>query len=98
MDKKVNSEELQSRREFFKKAAKSALPIIGVVAMLSVPVIANASKQYPQSCQYDCTYSCRGGCAGCTGGCQGGCQGRCYGSCSSSCGATCLNACTYQVR
>ncbi len=32
MEKKMNSEELQSRREFFKKAGKRVLPFIGLVA------------------------------------------------------------------
>ncbi len=32
MNKKNNNEELQSRREFFKKAAKGALPFLGIAA------------------------------------------------------------------
>lgn len=35
MEKNKNNEELQSRREFFKKAAKSALPILGAVVLAS---------------------------------------------------------------
>ena len=38
----MNNEELQSRREFFKKAAKGALPIIAAVALASAPAVAEA--------------------------------------------------------
>ena len=31
MEKKNSNEELQSRREFFKKAAKAALPVVGML-------------------------------------------------------------------
>ena len=40
MEKNKQNEELQSRREFFKKAAKSALPILGAVVLASAPGIA----------------------------------------------------------
>ena len=42
MKKKIKNEELYSRREFFKKAVKTALPIIATVVLVSNPV---ASKQ-----------------------------------------------------
>lgn len=44
MEKNKQNEELQSRREFFKKAAKSALPILGAVVLASAPGIANAAE------------------------------------------------------
>lgn len=37
MNNKNSSEELQSRREFFKKAAKAALPVSGAVVSSSLP-------------------------------------------------------------
>lgn len=43
MVKKEKNEELQSRREFFKKAAKGALPILGAVVLASAPGLANAA-------------------------------------------------------
>lgn len=38
MVKNEKNEELQSRREFFKKAAKGALPILGAVVLASAQV------------------------------------------------------------
>ena len=38
MEKKNSNEELQSRREFFKKAAKAALPVVGAVVLSSLPI------------------------------------------------------------
>lgn len=42
-DNKKN-EELQSRREFFKKAAKGALPIIAAAVMASAPAVVKAAE------------------------------------------------------
>ena len=36
---KKENNEIQSRREFFKKAAKGALPILGAVLLASSPII-----------------------------------------------------------
>ena len=44
MVKNEKNEELQSRREFFKKAAKGALPILGAVVLASAPGLANAAE------------------------------------------------------
>lgn len=93
MEKKMNNEELQSRREFFKKAAKGALPILGAIALAN-PVIAKAAEADPSGCGFNsCGYSCSGTCSGtcggscgmgCSGGCKGGCGG-CRGACQASC-------------
>lgn len=91
MEKKTNKEELQSRREFFKKAAKGALPILGTVMLMSVPTIIKA--QEATSCNFSCDFSCSGGCSGCSGACAGGCSGSCYNTCSGGCSGTCLYAC-----
>lgn len=88
-DKKNN--EMQSRRAFFKKAAKSVLPLVAGGVLASAPAIAKAEKT-PSGCQWDCSYSCRGGCQGCTGACTGGCSGRCLGSCTNVC-TSCLTGC-----
>lgn len=44
MKKNEKNEGLQSRREFFKKAAKGALPILGLAIMANVPMISNAAE------------------------------------------------------
>ena len=56
METKNKNEEIQSRREFFKKAAKVALPVVGAIALANLP-IANAEAQY--GC-LGCGQSCRG--------------------------------------
>ena len=98
MDKKMNNEELQSRREFFKKAAKSALPMIAAVALASAPAIVNAAEKEMGCnwacegyCTGNCTNSCTGRCSGCMGTCTGTCSGTCSGSCAGSCSYGCVN-------
>ena len=49
-DKKRN-EELQSRRDFFKKAAKGVLPILGAVVLAGVPNLVKA-EETPMGCRY----------------------------------------------
>lgn len=83
MDEKMKkNEELQSRREFFKKAAKGALPILGAVLLANVPVVSQAVESDSMSCKYMCQISCRGGCKNsCGGSCKGSCQTYCKGGC-----------------
>lgn len=83
MDKKMNNEELQSRREFFKKAAKATLPMIAAVALASAPAIVNAAET---------ASGCRGCASYCTGGCSGNCVS-CVGSCNNTCNFTCRGHC-----
>lgn len=79
MSNKKQNEELQSRREFFKKAAKAALPVVGAVVMTSLPSSIFATNT--TGCN-GCSSTCTGSCVGsCTGGCMGGCSGSCSGSC-----------------
>lgn len=80
--KQNKKEELQSRRQFFKKAAKTALPILGAIALAQLPMIANASNA-------------SSGCDSCTGGCYYACQGTCKGACAGGCQGTCSNTCKY---
>ena len=94
MKKKNN--ELQSRREFFKKAAKGALPILGAVLLASSPIISKASEEcltYCNHCNSNCTNGCR---TGCHRGCGNDCFIACKSSSSSHGGpacATCMYAC-----
>ena len=79
--KKQQNEELQSRREFFKKAAKGALPILGAIVLANAPVIAQAAESTPNGCmgcQGTCMATCKGSCA------NSSCKGTCYGSCYRS--------------
>lgn len=86
MEKNKKNEELQTRREFFKKAAKGALPILGIAFLSSIPVISTKATTQCDSCTGICT-GCQGGCTGsCRLGCGGGCTG-CTG-CSINCTGT----------
>lgn len=83
MKKNLKNEELQSRREFFKKAAKGALPILGAIVLAGAPSIMSAAES---GCNCtSCTASCSGGCTGCSGGCQGTCTTTCSYGCKGTC-------------
>ena len=75
MDKKERNEEIQSSREFFKNAAKGALPILGAVLLANAPVIARAAdSEAPMGCTGSCYSGCTNGCTSCKYTCQGGCK------------------------
>lgn len=82
LNKKTN-EELQSRREFFKQAAKAALPVVGAVILSQLPVVASAT---PTGCSSDgCSNTCATSCQkDCIGSCHYGCKRTCSGTCSGS--------------
>lgn len=80
MKKNGKNEELQSRREFFKKAAKGALPILGAIVLANAPAIASAAEETPMGCHYGCTAVCS------TSACQGTCSGGCRFTCERGCG------------
>ena len=95
-DKKRN-EELQSRRDFFKKAAKGVLPILGAVVLAGVPNLVKA-EETPMGCRYGCAgacvYNCSGSCSGrCLYGCDTNCRGTCSTNCVQSCKGYCKGAC-----
>lgn len=90
--KQTKDEELQTRRQFFKKAAKAALPIIGGIVLMSTPLKGIASET-SLGCNWGCESGCSGGCEGCTGGCKGGCSGSCDTSCYGGCKTTCTANC-----
>ena len=54
MSNSKKNEELQTRREFFKQAAKAALPVVGAAIMASVPFVKSeaATGCYDGSCMY----------------------------------------------
>ena len=87
MKQKKTNEELQSRREFFKKAAKAALPVVGAVVLASMPSDIFAMNR--TGCN-----GCSGACSSCTGSCTGSCTVTCVGACSSSCSGSCTGTST----
>ena len=100
MKEKKQNEELQSRREFFKQAAKKALPVIGAIALASTPIIAQAAERNPMGCSSDgCSYTCQTSCAReCRGRCNQVCKDSCYndcrGTCKDSCSGSCKGSCS----
>lgn len=96
--KKNQNDELQSRREFFKKAAKGALPILGAIVLAGAPAIVKAASH---ECKIEtgCDWSCSGGCfRGCTGTCYLQCSTSCMGQCSGTCSQMCANDCSYGCK
>lgn len=90
MKKNEKNEGLQSRREFFKKAAKGALPILGLAIMANVPMISNAAESEYCTCAGDCKSACSGGCSTtCYNQCYASCKTGCQYSCRSTCDASC---------
>ncbi len=87
-DKKNN--ELRSRREFFKKAAKGTLPILSAIVLASTPILSQAAKG-SMGCNYGCAGTCYGSCAGT---CLYTCVVACYENCVTTCHRTCKGGCT----
>lgn len=56
---KSRKDEVQSRRDFFKKAAKGVLPILGAAMLMNVPQVLRATES-----QCDCSGTCIGSCKG----------------------------------
>lgn len=94
MEKKNKNEELQTRREFFKKAASAVLPILGIALLASNPVVAKAAEADRCYAGLACTGGCSGGCKGTCGGSCTGCSGACKGTCKYGCDGTCRGTST----
>ena len=93
MEKK-KKDELQNRREFFKSAAKGALPILGAILFAGVPNVLKAAEKEPMGCSNGCWYSCYGTCKSyCEGACKGTCTAYCNGSCAGGCKVSCYTSC-----
>lgn len=95
MSNSKKNEELQSRREFFKQAAKAALPIIGAAIVVSVPFVkSEAATGCNGGCVAVCGDTCYGCCNySCDGECKGSCQTGCYNGCRNTCQGTCSGGC-----
>jgi len=113
MKNNKRNEDIQSRREFFKKAAKGALPILSAIILASTPVILKAKDAAPQWCRFGCAGFCAGQCyASCLGGCYStctgcvafckqqciGCIGSCHGTCFKTCSGSCLTVCEVECE
>ncbi len=99
MKKQQIIEELQTRREFFKKAAKGALPIVAGIIISAMPQVVNATSRIAMGCELGCHGGCERGCGGkCKGSCEGGCNANCavscYRTCKGGCQGTCKGSCT----
>ena len=88
-------DELQNRREFFKKAAKGALPILGAILLANVPgVMRSHEGKTPNDCNYNCGYSCSYQCTtSCKGSCNASCVTGCKYTCKLGCNDYCSNGC-----
>ena len=100
MENKEQSEEIQSRRDFFKKAAKSALPILGAVLLANAPTIIKAAEAEPEpmgcssgGCWYSCYGTCKGTCDNTCSSCNGRCASDCQNTCLGGCQGTCKGGC-----
>ena len=109
MKNNQQTEELQSRREFFKVSTKKVLPILGAITLINLPIVAKAAQKEPMGCKtsyYDvgdcshcsacyctCEGSCSGKCTSCSGNCYGDCEGNCKGDCQQTCQKTCQGSC-----
>lgn len=81
MKKEFQNEDLQSRREFFKNAAKGALPILAFTVLGSTFLTACEKDDNESS---GCGKSCSGSCdSGCSNNCDGLCGGDCWHVCES---------------
>ena len=87
--------DLQGRREFFKEAAKKALPLFAV-ALLGTSVFSSCTKDGCSHCKGACKGECK---TTCTGGCGGNsCKGDCWSGCKGTCDSTCSGGCRNNNR
>ena len=84
-NKMNNNKETQTRREFFKNAARKALPILGAIALFRNPLITKAAEHEVLECNGCQDY--------CVKGCRTGCGGGCHDHCALSCSESCIRAC-----
>lgn len=81
--KENGKEELQSRRQFFKRAAKGTLPILGVMVFGNV-LLSSCGDDKDEDDEPKPS-----GCNGCSGSCSNSCSGSCEESCSAACAFNC---------
>ena len=94
-----------SRRQFFKKAVKATLPILGATALFNVSLGLMAQEQTQQggcntSCSANCSYQCVNTCRTmCGNNCGGTCRMLCHSDgCTHTCAASCMNTCRSSAK
>ena len=92
--KEDKNKELQSRREFFKSAAKAALPVVGAMVLANIPILQSKATTGCDGCYYSCYNTCKGYCEGTCSSCNGRCASDCQNTCTGGCARTCYGACT----
>lgn len=100
MKEKNQNEDVQSRREFFKAAAKVLLPTI---ALISVPQLLSSCekelwKDAEPTCR-DCGGTCKDTCKkACSSNCELTCKDTCETGCTTTCKSTCKSTCYGSCR
>ena len=88
-----NDKNVLNRREFFKKASKRALPIMGLLLVSNIPAISHiVEPENEMGCKTGCSGGCRTLCEeGCSHNCNGNCKDTCSGHCNTTCKGTATN-------
>lgn len=101
MEKKNNNEELQNRREFFKKAAQKVLPILGTIIVGPTIITSTLTSCDCDDCSSSCSSNCDGTSTIASSTDSFGTEtpgSSCTGSsCSNACSSQCSNNCTGQA-
>lgn len=96
--RQTEMQKLQTRREFFKKAAKGVLPILGMT-ILGPAILSSCEKEDPDETGGDSGGSSSSGgskrCSNCSASCF---SGRCTAGCSTVCTGSCKNGCYASSR
>lgn len=80
----MSTNDLHSRRQFFKKSMQMSLPIL---AGLALPRLLT-------SCDEPILGGCKDCEKGCSGSCDSSCKARCSDNCSGYCGTSCMMHCS----
>ena len=91
MQKGKKDQELQSRREFFRRVSTKTLPILGAVVLGPAISLTTLTSCGCDECSAMCMDNCEGGCVA---SCQGSAKTDSCSSCASSCSNTCSNTCS----
>lgn len=94
MKNEKSNNNLQSRREFFRNAAKAALPILGAIVLTQTPLLTKAAE-ISMTCENTCSTQCA---ENCHGQCVESCRDKCETSCKNKCVNGCLGTCEYTCK
>ena len=106
-----NNKELQTRREFFKKASKNTLPFLGAFVLGPAISLTTLTSCGCDGCEAACMDNCEGGCIGscqgsatsstcfnCSSSCSGGSTSNTCSNCSNNCSSSCSNNCVSEAN